>query len=495
MPEGQGLWPAFWMMPTDAVYGGWPQSGEIDIMELLGQEPSVYHTTIHFGQAWPNNQLSGTDFKINDGDFVNEFHEFALEWDENVLRWFLDGYLVFTQTPSDLGGQPWRFDQDFHFLLNLAVGGNWPGSPNSNTPFPGIFEVDYVRLYDLSEAPYLTGPQDVKNMEEGVKYAIMQFPENASFEWSIPDDAILISGEGSSEININFGEKSGPVRAVIDSDCGLDTVMVNVRVEPEFEAELVLENFDDDAQMLWDFSTGDYTDNFNNPERDDINESELCGKYIRDGGELYDVLLYKTSILQNANEFSDEQKKIRMDIWTDAPIGSEILIQLESTASEGSNYPTGRHSRYKAITTTQNHWETIVFDYLDRPDNSVCSSCVNKVIILYEPGQYSDHTYYYDNIEVLGSTEVNTANIFQENLFDIKVEPNPFMNEFSVSLGSDRQIDRIKLVDISGKYIMDLKGNQGSQMKIDGSNLTNGTYILMIIDQLGNQQIKKVIKN
>jgi len=101
LPTGRGLWPAFWMLPTDEVYGGWPQSGEIDIMELIGSEPATVHGTIHFGQPWPNNRQSGESYKLHTGQFADDFHEFAVEWEPGEIRWYVDGYLYSSKTKSN----------------------------------------------------------------------------------------------------------------------------------------------------------------------------------------------------------------------------------------------------------------------------------------------------------------------------------------------------------------------------------------------------------
>jgi beta-glucanase (GH16 family) len=142
LPYGKGLWPAIWMLPTDWVYGGWPTSGEIDIMELLGQETYKVYGTIHYGPAYPNNQHSGGYYTLPNGTFANEFHTFALEWDSTSIKWFVNDILYHTESK----GRP--FDQRFHILLNVAVGGNWPGSPDETTIFPQTMTVDYVRVYE-----------------------------------------------------------------------------------------------------------------------------------------------------------------------------------------------------------------------------------------------------------------------------------------------------------------------------------------------------------
>lgn len=141
LPKGKGIWPAIWLLPTDNFYGGWAASGEIDIMELLGQNPSQVYGTMHYGGEWPNNASSGDSLILSVGDFSDDFHTFSLEWDLLGIRWYVDSTCFGTQ----LHGQP--FDKRFYLLLNVAVGGNWPGIPDSFTIFPQIMAIDYVRVY------------------------------------------------------------------------------------------------------------------------------------------------------------------------------------------------------------------------------------------------------------------------------------------------------------------------------------------------------------
>jgi len=147
LPKGQGIWPAFWMMPTDSVYGGWAASGEIDIMESINQAGTIYGT-LHFGGQWPNNTSDGCLFS-NGTDFSQTFHVYTIEWESTVFRWYVDGQLYCTKTSwwSSAAAYPAPFDQFFHFILNVAVGGNWPGYPDATTTFPQQMQIDYIRVY------------------------------------------------------------------------------------------------------------------------------------------------------------------------------------------------------------------------------------------------------------------------------------------------------------------------------------------------------------
>lgn len=149
LPYGKGLWPAIWMMPTDSYYGSWPASGEIDIMELLGHEANKVYGTLHYGGVYPTHLQSGTVYRLPTGSFAADFHIFALEWDTTSFKWYVDGILYQTQTSWSTAGFPYPapFNQRFYLILNVAVGGNWPGNPDNTTSFPQRMEVDYVRVF------------------------------------------------------------------------------------------------------------------------------------------------------------------------------------------------------------------------------------------------------------------------------------------------------------------------------------------------------------
>ncbi len=142
LPYGRGMWPAIWMLPTDWEYGGWPMSGEIDIMECLGQDPWTIYGTIHFGQSVAGHQQLGGRYTRSGESYAGDFHVFAIEWDSTSITWFVDGAKYYSATKSS------PFDKRFHMLLNVAVGGNWPGSPDEFTAFPQTMKVDYVRVYE-----------------------------------------------------------------------------------------------------------------------------------------------------------------------------------------------------------------------------------------------------------------------------------------------------------------------------------------------------------
>ena len=146
IPRGQGMWPAFWMLGTDIGSVGWPNSGEIDVMENVGFEPSTIHGTIH-GPGYSGSAGIGAGYTLANGQvFADAFHTFAVDWAPNSIKWSVDGVVYQTRTPADVGGNTWAFNKPFFLILNLAVGGYWPGDPNSSTAFPAQLVVDSVSV-------------------------------------------------------------------------------------------------------------------------------------------------------------------------------------------------------------------------------------------------------------------------------------------------------------------------------------------------------------
>ncbi|MFJ2788091.1 MULTISPECIES: ricin-type beta-trefoil lectin domain protein [unclassified Streptomyces] len=157
VPRGQGMWPAFWMLGNDIGQVGWPASGEIDVMENVGFEPSTVHGTLH-GPGYSGAGGIGAAHTLPGGQaFADAFHTFAVDWSPGRVSWSVDGTVYQTRTPADLGGRTWVFDKPFFLILNLAVGGYWPGDPDGSTSFPQQLVVDHVRV-TTSDGPATGGP-------------------------------------------------------------------------------------------------------------------------------------------------------------------------------------------------------------------------------------------------------------------------------------------------------------------------------------------------
>ena len=144
LPYGQGIWPAFWMLGSNAA---WPMGGEIDIMEFIGKTPDTVYQTVH-GPGYAGAKGICSHIVLTEESLKDDFHVYAIEWQPDEIRWFVDGREVFLVTPESIPvGTQWIFDHPFYIILNLAVGGGWPGYPDSTTVFPQQYQIDYVRYY------------------------------------------------------------------------------------------------------------------------------------------------------------------------------------------------------------------------------------------------------------------------------------------------------------------------------------------------------------
>jgi beta-glucanase (GH16 family) len=497
LPKDQGIWPAFWMLPTDEAYGGWPQSGEIDIMELIGREPSTSYGTIHFGKPFPNNRSTGANYVLQSGVFNDDFHVFALEWEPNVMRWYIDDYLYATKTTTNVSPERWPFDQRFHILLNLAVGGNWPGSPNSSTGFPQTMEVDYVRVYD-GNAPSITGPRNIAFNAPQQSYTIGAVALNTKVNWTVPAGATVMWGQGTPDVLIDLGNKGGIIQAEVTTPCGVKVYKVSVAVAPDFSRDFSLKNFDQASVLKLNYTTGQLTENSANPAKNAVNGSNLCAKYFRAGSSQYDLIIYEGAAVPDLNVFVRKEKKFYIDINTDAPVGTTILLQFEnSNRALPNNYPTGRHSRFQAVTTKRNEWERIELPFLDQPDGATAGTSINRVVILFNPNTYSSNTYYFDNLDVFAVVVTAVKDILPNPETIFKIYPNPVGDFLTLENKGDKTIQSVVVYGIDGQVLLQRKLNLNSkeQTQLELKGIPTGTLMIKALLEDGKAAIQQMIKN
>ena len=230
LPSGQGLWPAFWMLAQDSPYGTWAASGEIDIVEAVnldGSNGNEIFATIHYGGEFPANQSSSVTY-VPGPDVTEDFHTYALEWDETEIRWYFDDslYAVQNNWSSTAAPYPAPFDQPFYILLNLAVGGNFPGFAIDNSVFPATMEVDWVRVYSGEDALVPADPgitpeavvfaTDPNVTEDLAPPGVDNFGSGAAFDFSFAGDPDfspamqVTSGEGyGAGVHVGFVALTG----------------------------------------------------------------------------------------------------------------------------------------------------------------------------------------------------------------------------------------------------------------------------------------------
>ncbi|WP_163931094.1 family 16 glycosylhydrolase [Paraferrimonas sp. SM1919] len=385
-PDGQGMWPAFWMLPSNAAEG-WPISGEIDIFESVGQSANNAYGTIHYGQPWPDNSHMGAGILKQPGKWSDNFHTYAIEWQADEIRWYLDNMLYSSIRAEDVQPEDWPFDgrNNFHFILNLAVGGSWGGTVDDSV-LPQQLLVDYVRVYAGSQ-PNLSGnhlpaPGSTEN------YSVINSAGNTT--WSVTGGTISGSGDN---IQVTWDPQSAATTQSLTVTSGGCEVSTPIYVGKALSTETVLDDFNGSSAMGLTSATGNYN----------VNAGVL--DYRRDSASQYDVIAYSTNAITDGNAFIVGDKAFEVDVNNTDPnlIGKEILIQLEdSSVATPSNYPSGRHSKYQAFIEHANGWQTLRFMTLERIDGATADNSIDAFLFLIDPNSFNGDSYTLDNVVILG---------------------------------------------------------------------------------------------
>ncbi len=398
LPDGTGMWPAFWMLPTDPDVG-WPQSGEIDILEATGQADMIAFGTIHYGDPYPDNEWTSGRILKQPDRWSDGFHTYAVEWEPGEIRWYVDDILYSVKTPDDLSDPAfWTFDNyNYHFLLNMAVGGSIGGVVD-DSQLPQTMEVDYVRVYDFGQ-PSLEGPHIVDANSQATYSVVDEHGTGSSYDWSAPTGE---TGTAQS-FTVNWNEQGGSVSASISNSCGTQNVAMDVHVLPVLSVKDVLDNYETDGQITWTAWEGQYNE-VPNPVNDTVNSSATVLEYVRNGTALYDVLAGSTDVVADAGSLIAGSEAFYLDVYMPSPSEQEILIQLEdSSQATPDNYPTGRHSKYIAHTKAVSGWQRLKFELEDRVDGGTTDTDVNELVMLIAPNSNNADTYYLDNLALYGS--------------------------------------------------------------------------------------------
>ncbi|MGM0376622.1 MAG: family 16 glycosylhydrolase [Bacteroidota bacterium] len=265
LPRGVGTWPAIWMMPQESVYGTWPKSGEIDIMEHVGYDPGIIHGSIHT-EAFNHKDNTQKGGSIEVSDAQDEFHVYSIEWTPDEIKWFVDEEEYFSFSNRNTSYKEWPFDQPFFLILNIAIGGDWGGVEGVDSDLEeAVMEIDYVRVYQDFISDFSVEGPDVAGEGEEVSFSVPSL-DNVEYHWEIPSDAQVLSGENSSEITIEWGSSSGTIGCRIVSECEEkegDVREVRLVKSPQ-EAPFVLSPLNEENQPLWQV-----------PEQDEGNQFAL----------------------------------------------------------------------------------------------------------------------------------------------------------------------------------------------------------------------------
>ncbi len=425
LPSGQGAWPAFWMLPET---NNWPYTGEIDIMEAKHKNPTqLLGTVFHY-----NGHNTG---QVTTPDLSAAFHKYAVEWENNEIRWYFDDVLYHRANPSTTGGA-WPFNDvnPFFLIFNVAVGGlgtPFTGNTAFNTAdFPTSLQVDYIHVYKGRWNVEFLGDPFVYKNENNKIYSVTAV-SGGTYNWTVPSGATVASGQGTNQISVNFGSNavSGNIVAAITSGCTTQNYTKAITVEPAFKVTTQLKDWDANSNMTFKSASGTLTQVVNPSGTGNV------GKYVRKASELYDNFIYNNIALGNASDFVTRRRRIHADIYTNAPVGTKLRIQLENAVKSAQAFPVGRHSVHEVKTTKQNQWETVEFEYVNSPDLGTTSFTVDQIAFLFAVETNDGSTYHIDNIQI-GTAGDLCPRVVNQTLEDFQTNRNITFNSSTGTLST-----------------------------------------------------------
>lgn len=233
LPTGVGTWPALWMLGQNIGSVGWPSCGEIDVMEHVGKNQNVVQAALHTPSSNGNT--------INKGSTTiptasTEFHNYSVSWNATRIAFYVDDVLYYTYNPAIKNASTWPFTADQFLIMNIAMGGNFGGPTIDPSLTSARMEVEYVRVYEERSAPIISGPQFVYENETGLTYSAPDYGAGVTYTWTVPSGATILSGQGTKQISVDWGDTDGTLALDLtgDTGCSVNSVSVDVTtiIEP-----------------------------------------------------------------------------------------------------------------------------------------------------------------------------------------------------------------------------------------------------------------------
>jgi Glycosyl hydrolases family 16/Carbohydrate binding domain/PKD-like domain/Secretion system C-terminal sorting domain len=432
------------------VYGIWPKSGEMDIMELIGIQPNVTYGTIHTNNG-ANVQSFGTWFTLPTGIFSDDFHVFSMEWAPNRVKIYLDGILYFEKTNVDLAPYPWVFDKRFHLILNLAVGGSWGGNPNGTTTFPQNMIVDYVRVYQKTNQIAISGKLLVEPNETNVIYAVPNVI-GTNYLWSISGSGnTIISGQNTNQIVVNFANTSGEISVLMTDNCLQSaTAVANITVS---------------ANMWTNFN---FEQNYNfwetRPAYNASVDFNIITTNVAEGTKSACVQVNNVG----ANPWDYQLSRTNLNLLS----GTNYTLSFKAKADANKSIPISfiRSDNFVTIATRTinltTNWQSFSMSFT--PTVTVANAMFN-LDVAAAVGNYCFDDFLFARTQNLGNEESDLENLV------LSILPNPTKNRVTIDL-KNRNL-KTQLFDLQGRLIFE---NETVPEDIDLSNFQNGVYILKI---------------
>lgn len=492
LPSGTGTWPAIWMLPTNWVYGSWPKSGEIDIMEYVGYDPGVVHGSIHT-EAY--NHVLGTQktATISVPDAETAFHLYALEWTPEKIDIYVDNNKYFTFDNEHKDYKTWPFDQVFHLILNIAVGGNWGGAQGVDPNiWPQKMYVDYVRVYQYIDVSALkvSGPEYVSPNQTGVTFSIQNVAD-ATFSWSVPAGATIVSGQGTNSIVVNWGDVQGDVSVEITHPQagGTYTKTVKTAVIPTGDRFSLL-NVKENGLMGWaGLNTSPNTITLS------AVDTLLKVKYNITKPEDFPYFTYtfqspvdmSNLTVLNVEMMTYNQSKsvvMRADLFdTDG--------RLTDVSPVFRFYPVEPHGVFHYYSFDfNNNWGSNTPEY-GKQVNYHQIAGVRFYVNYGVYGKAASDSLWISDV-VLSNTLLTIFSPSENKISRFDIYPNPASTHIKINSSSLKGNVKIQVINIAGVLVKEIIANSDGEINI--SDLPNGFYSVRIITQTNLLQTGSFIK-
>jgi hypothetical protein len=322
-----------------------------------------------------------------------------------------------------------------------------------------------------------------------------------SYQWTVPAGATLVSGQGTKTIKVKWGTTGGDITLNVErGQCGASSFSKRVNIIPS-GCNVYFGDFQSENLLSYSPSTTgvQYNAAIANPAPNAVNNSSTVALYQRNPGEEYDVLIYDVNFLPTSLDYENGNNALYMDVYTSAPIGTEILWQFENKAKAGLPYPSGRRAIFRAYTTVQNQWERIKFSFGNVAHWQTNPTTIDQFTILFRPQTYTSEVYYIDNImrrDVLncGVITSNLNSAFEQNFV---LSPNPAHDKLDLTMrGMPAGKTEVVITDLVGneriKRFYDLTGSDMLE-SIDLAPLNPGLYVLYMRQDNATILSRKVI--
>ncbi|HCR91017.1 MAG: hypothetical protein A2W90_05115 [Bacteroidetes bacterium GWF2_42_66] len=480
LPSGKGTWPAIWMLPTDWEYGSWPKSGEIDIMEHVGYDPGKIHGTAHT-EAYNHSVGTQKGNNITVSDALSVFHVYAIEWNAEQIKWYVDDQLYFTFNNEYKTYKEWPFDKRFHLLLNIAVGGNWGGAQGIDPNLTeATMEIEYVRVYQNKLAkPVIEGKNVAKPGSELVFST--KAINNVVYEWTFPEGVEVISGQNTPQIKVKWGTVGGNVKVRIRSACETidsEEFPVGLITTPT-GSKFYIPFFSNQGAVLWTSQPG------SGNQISLSGSASLLVNYSISEPANNPAIVYEFDGLMDLSGYREMALQIKAN---PADVPSVVRIDMED-----ANGNVNLNDLFK-ITSFGNagQFQLYSYEFGKNPDGVYRLGEIKKIKIYINYGIFGKKGNSSIELKDLYLATPGTTSA-KSNLQkpEFQVYPNPFTDEIRFSGNS--LPEEVTVFNSLGQKIFQEKMNGSSRLNLSPS-LPGGVYFIQLSGENGTFFVHRLIK-